>query len=120
MILLIEDRPASRKALAELLRNFGYEVLEAENGTQAFALLKREPIKLIITDFVLPDVDGMKLIQLVKLRSPTMPIVLISGYMSQQTGDAFADTLGPRTRYFTKPVEPSILDAVIQSLLAAA
>jgi CheY-like chemotaxis protein len=54
--------------------------------------------------------DGLKLMRLVRVQWPTMPFVLLSGYMSQQTGEAFAGMFGDRARYFTKPVEPSILE----------
>jgi CheY-like chemotaxis protein len=48
MILLVEDRPVSRQALAELLRSFGHDVLEAENTEQALELLEN-PIALVIS-----------------------------------------------------------------------
>ena len=67
---MVEDRPVSRQALTELLRFFGYNVLQAEDGKQALELLDKSRVKLVITDFVLPDIDGLKLIVLIRERRP--------------------------------------------------
>jgi DNA-binding response OmpR family regulator len=117
MILLIEDRPASRHTLAELLRSSGHKVVEAGNGERGLSLLSKNPITLVITDFVLPDFDGFKLITLIRKRHPAMPIVLISGFLSQETGDAILKIAGTRVRYLVKPVDPPVLEAVIKTLL---
>ncbi len=118
MILLVEDRPVSRRSLAELLRSFGHDVLEAENTEQALELLEN-PVALVITDFVLADAeaDGLKLIGLIRERRPSMPIILLSGYLAQETGEGLVMMAGLRMKYFTKPVDPLLLEATIQNLL---
>ena len=62
MILLIEDDAASRYAFARLLRGQGYEVIEARDGTEAVAFLDGLPIELVITDMVLPKLNGLHLV----------------------------------------------------------
>jgi CheY-like chemotaxis protein len=72
-------------------------------------------------DLVLPDTSGLRLIGFIRKQWPTMPIVLMSGYMSQEAGEALSVAMfGERTQYVTKPVEPSRLEVTIQHLLDAA
>jgi CheY-like chemotaxis protein len=82
MLLLIEDEAITRTAMAESLRNSGEVVLEPANGEEALALLQDNPVKLVVMDFVLPGVDGLKLMDLIHQRRPKLPIILISGYLS--------------------------------------
>jgi len=119
MVLLIEDEAITRAATAEALRNAGQEVLEAGNAEQALVLLADNPaIRLVIMDFVLPGMDGLKLMDLIHHRRPKLPIILVSGYLSQQAGDAII-TASPRAKYFAKPFRPAVLVKTVQDLLGA-
>src|SRR5262245_53011489 len=117
MILLIEDDAIIRMDLAESLRMAGQEVLEAANAEQALALLGDNPITLALVDLVLPGVDGLKLMDMIHQRHPGLPIILISGYLSQRAGDAIVGTSGVHTKYFAKPIMPSALVRTVQELL---
>jgi two-component system, NtrC family, response regulator AtoC len=117
MLLLIEDRPVSRHVLADLLRRSGHEVLEAGDAEQGLSLLNENPVTLVITDFVLPDIDGLKLINLIRERHPAMPVVIISGFLSRESGDTISNIAGKRVRYLLKPVDPTVLEATIKTLL---
>lgn len=117
MLLLIEDEAITRTAMAESLRSSGQEVLEAENGEEALALLKDNPVKVVVMDFVLPDVDGLKLMDLIHHRRPKLPIILISGYLSQRAGEAIVASTGKESAYLAKPVRPSALVRTVQELL---
>jgi len=85
-ILLVEDDAASRYAFARLLRGQGYEVIEAGDGNEAVAFLDGFGIDLVITDMVLPKINGLHLVSLIQARWPGIPIVLISGYLSERAG----------------------------------
>src|SRR5262245_3316334 len=117
MILLIEDDTITRTALAEVLRNSGHEVLEAEDGEQGLSLLDTHAVHLIITDLVLPRLDGLKVIGQSRRRRRSVPVILMSGYMSQPAGDAILATAGQKSKYLTKPVRPSTLISTVQHLL---
>ncbi len=84
-ILLVEDEDAIRLFSARALRNKGYTVLEARGGETAIEILKnlREPVDLIVTDIVMPDMDGPALVEWVRARDPGMRVICISGYAEE-------------------------------------
>ena len=90
-ILLVEDEDAVRVFSARALRNKGYQVLEAKNGEAAMQLLTTEGAKvdLLITDVVMPQMDGPTLARNVRRMRPDMKVVFISGYAE----DRFKDEL---------------------------
>jgi two-component system, cell cycle sensor histidine kinase and response regulator CckA len=106
MLLLVEDDAISRTSFAELLRREGHKVIEASDGAEAIRLLELWPINLVITDLVLPNVNGMSLIKRIHARWRNMPVILISGYLSQRAGE---NILSNNATFFGKPVRPSAL-----------
>jgi two-component system, cell cycle sensor histidine kinase and response regulator CckA len=90
-ILLVEDEDAVRLFGARALRNKGYEVLEARSGEEALEVISGHPrsIDLLITDVVMPRMDGPALIRAVRERWPMMKVIYISGYAE----DAFRKRL---------------------------
>ena len=103
MILLVEDDAPSRYAFARLLRGEGYEVIEAGDGNEAVAFLDGLAIDLVITDMVLPKINGLHLVSLIHARRPGIPIVLMSGYLSARAGKIILDGSAD---FFQKPVRP--------------
>jgi two-component system, cell cycle sensor histidine kinase and response regulator CckA len=102
-ILLVEDEDAVRLFGARALRNKGYEVIEAKNGEEAFEILKTDAdsIDLLITDVVMPGIDGPTLIRQVRIDHPSMKVIFISGY----TEDTFRKNLdeGEVVHFLPKP-----------------
>jgi len=119
MILIVEDEANVRTVLADVLRPLARAVLEAENGEKALALLEAHPVRLVVIDFVLPDVDGLSLINRLREERPQIPIILISGYLSQPAGDDMLAKTGARLKYLAKPFRPAELTATVQNLLDA-
>ena len=91
-ILLVEDEDPVRLFSARALRNKGYTVLEAKSGEAALQIIRAEaqPIHLIVTDVVMPRMDGPTLIKTVRETRPDMKVVFISGY----TEDTFRKRIG--------------------------
>ena len=114
MLLLVEDDAISRTSFAELLRREGHEVIEASDGAEVIRLLELWPINLVITDLVLPNVNGMTLIRRIHERWPKMPVILISGYLSQRAGQ---NILSRDATFLEKPVRPSALAIAVKHLL---
>jgi len=80
-ILLVEDEPALREILSELLQTRGYRVLEAGSGEEALAEIARNPqIDLLITDFVLPDTRGSRLYESIRAVVGDIKTIYMSGY----------------------------------------
>jgi DNA-binding NtrC family response regulator len=113
MILLIEDDVISRASFAETLRGWGYEVLEAEDGFTALRLVaeRRTTIDLVISDMVLPGMNGLNLIENIELMLPKVPIIMVSAYLSRASGEAI---LGREVDFLEKPVRTSALVAAVQ------
>ncbi|HEV8723452.1 MAG TPA: response regulator [Candidatus Binatia bacterium] len=114
MILLVEDDSASRYALARILRNKGYEVIEATDGNEAFALFEKSHFDLVITDLKMPNQTGLVLIARIRVKWPNMPILLMSGFLSEAAGKLVAEGLA---KFIHKPIEPEDLVATVQRLL---
>jgi signal transduction histidine kinase len=80
-IVLVDDDNAVREVTAALLRNFGYDVLEAGSGGAALELLDRNAsVDLIIIDFAMPGMSGAELARTIQARRPALPILFVSGF----------------------------------------
>jgi two-component system cell cycle sensor histidine kinase/response regulator CckA len=81
-VLLVEDEDAVRKFGARALRNKGYKVIEAESGEEALKVIRRaeERIDLLITDVVMPGLDGPGLVREVREMRSDIKVIFISGY----------------------------------------
>jgi CheY-like chemotaxis protein len=114
-ILLVEDESITRASMADLLRSEGYEVAEAGDGAQGVELFETRHFDLVITDFVMPRLDGFKLIGRVHSVSPSTPVILISAYLSKDFGKTI---LQETAEFVRKPIEPAVLVAKVKDLLA--
>jgi two-component system cell cycle sensor histidine kinase/response regulator CckA len=90
-VLLVEDEDPVRLFSARALRNKGYKVIEAKSGEAALEVITSgsEKVELLITDVVMPKMDGPNLVKLVRELHPDMKVIFISGY----TEDAFRKRL---------------------------
>ena len=80
-ILVVDDEELVRRGTAEMLRDLGHQVVEAEGGAEALVTLAAQPdIELVVTDYKMPRMDGAELARRIRTGRPDMPILLISGY----------------------------------------
>ena len=88
-ILLVDDEELVRMATAEMLSDLGYTVVEANSAAEALRLLRsRERPDLLITDYLMPGMNGAELIELAKPLAPAMKLMLITGYSNVAEGPA--------------------------------
>jgi len=117
-ILLVEDDDPVRMFGARALRNKGYKVLEAKSGEAALDLIRKgaEAIDLLITDVVMPHMDGPGLVREVREVHPDMKVIFISGY----TEDAFRQRLDNESsiEFLPKPFSLKDLAAKVRDVLA--
>jgi CheY-like chemotaxis protein len=116
LLLVVEDKAALREALVESLTMCQYVVLEAANGEEALAHLteKGEAIKLIISDVIMPKMGGMALLQAVRQRGWTMPLILMSGHpLDEELPNLWAQGV---PLILTKPVSSFQLAQVVASI----
>lgn len=83
-ILLAEDDDSMRTYLARALEKVGYRVVAVEHGLAALPLLESEPFDLLLTDIVMPGVDGIALALKATKDRPAMPVVLMTGFAEEQ------------------------------------
>jgi CheY-like chemotaxis protein len=111
-LLLCDDSPVERMALAHLLRREGYEVDEAGDGESALHHLKHRPIDLILLDLNMPELDGFGVLGYLQKHRPGLPVVLLSGMPLDQIQHKMHRL--PKTELpplFIKPVD---LDQLLQ------
>jgi PAS domain S-box-containing protein len=118
-ILVADDETPVRKLVARLLSAAGYRVIEAVDGQEAIELLRRHPggVRLLLTDVVMPRLDGQRLARLVHEEFPELPVVLMSGH--PETANLRPEELNGSMRYVRKPFNADQLLGVIQKTLSA-
>lgn len=116
-VLLVEDDHRVREFTVQGLRTFGYEVVAAENGPRALDLLANGKLMpaILVTDVVMPEMNGRELAEAVQLQRPGLPVLFISGY----TDDIVAQhgILRDGVALLEKPFSTSALALKIRSLL---
>jgi len=97
-VLIVEDEDEVRELASRALADHGYVVLTAGDGPEALELLKRHegPLDLLVTDIVMPRMDGRKLAQRVRLAHPSAKILFISGYAGDALDEDLDDQLAMR------------------------
>lgn len=78
-VLVIDDEPLIRTMLREMLEEAGYQVAEAGDGIRGLAALKREKIAIVITDILMPNMEGLETIREIRKDYPEIGIVAMSG-----------------------------------------
>lgn len=99
-ILLAEDEEAMRTYLARALENAGYEVVAVDRGTEAVPLLEREHFDLLLSDIVMPEMDGIELAQRCGEISPGTKVMFITGFAAVTLK---ANREAPQARVLSKP-----------------
>lgn len=90
-VLVVDNHPAILRSIALLLEKEGHQVLTAENGLLALDILKKEAPDIIITDLIMPNIDGAALCQVIRSmpQFKEVPIVILSAIAAEQKISAF-------------------------------
>lgn len=116
-ILIVDDNPSVLKLLNISLSKAGYEIVEAENGEEAFATANKELPDLIISDIMMPQMDGLELCWMIRENSkvPVVPFIFLTSFDDPET-----EVKGFRAgadKYLNKPIErKDLLDRVSELL----
>ena len=117
-ILLVEDEEPVRRAVGRLLRSRGYAVLEVDGAADALRVLERhgDAVHLVLTDLVMPDMDGRTLAERMRVSRPDIRIVFMSGYTDHPALKGAA--LAPTEALLQKPFTPDEMVAAVRRALA--
>jgi CheY-like chemotaxis protein len=126
-ILVIDDEPAVRRMLREMLEEVGHEVVTAPEGDAALARFRQSPFDLVITDIFMPGREGISTIAELRREHPDLPILALSGGGRPRPLDLASrmDYLEVArrhgaTRVLRKPVDWEELALTVKELLASA
>lgn len=111
-ILVVEDQPAVGKLIYDVLTHNGYDVVQTSDPTEAVTL--SESCDLLITDAVMPVIQGARLAQTVVAARPGIRVILMSGYADARTGRERRDF---PVRFLAKPFSPSVLIKAVHETL---
>jgi len=81
VILLVDDEEGYRELIARVLTKAGYEVLQAGDGIEALSLLENSKVDLVISDILMPALNGYALVARLRAKWPTMPVILTTGFL---------------------------------------
>ncbi len=117
-ILLAEDDNDMRRFLAKALQNAGYAVVSFDNGLSAYNRLREEPFELLLTDIVMPEMDGIELARRATELDPEIKVMFITGFAAVALNP---DNHAPRqAKILSKPFHLKDLVNEVNRLLTAA
>ncbi len=111
-VLVVDDEPSEREGLARMVGQWGYDVETASSGEEALELIEAHHPAVVVTDLVLPEMDGLTLLQ--KLRETGRPpvVLLVTGHATVES--AVAAMRHGAFDYLTKPVDPTRLQVLLE------
>jgi two-component system, cell cycle response regulator CpdR len=116
-ILLAEDDNDMRRFLAKALQNAGYDVVSFDNGLSAYERIREEPFNLLLTDIVMPEMDGIELARRATELDPDLKVMFITGFAAVALNP---DSNAPKdAKVLSKPFHLKDLVNEVEKLIAA-
>ena len=115
-VLVIDDDPSVREVVRYLFQDFGYECETAANGPRGLARFDEGGWTLVLTDLGMPEMSGWEVVEAIRRRSPTMPIVLITGLIGPEVMRRSGELGLP---VVPKPFRSEVLRAAVATALQA-
>ena len=110
-VMIIDDEPSILSLFGRVLRSAGFAVQEVRDGRNVAAALTRHRFDVVVTDLMMPSMDGIEILKIVRSAHPDVPVILMTGQATVATA-AKAVEFGA-LRYLTKPISPNDLVKVI-------
>lgn len=117
-ILVVEDDSNSRKLMCTVLKNNGFDTLQAEDGVTALAVMENNHVDLVVLDLMMPYMDGYELTRQLRMAWEKLPILMVTA--KQEPSDKRQGFLVGTDDYMTKPVDEQEMVLRIKALLRRA
>jgi two-component system NtrC family response regulator len=114
-ILIVDDDELDRLMLSEVLHQAGHEPLFAPNGQAALKIWRKSNVDLVVTDIIMPELNGLELLQTMLREDPQVRVIAISGITAKKLNQA---ARAGALAILTKPVDPGELVQEIENALA--
>ena len=114
-ILVVEDEEILNSIYSSELREEGFDTVPALNGRTALGILEKDKVDLMILDIKLPDMNGLQVLEELRKKNTSMPVIICSAYDPLNTGFFGKEYAG--TEYMVKPVKLNLLKEKIRSLI---
>ena len=115
LILIVEDDPTVGGSLQHLFKKKGYEILLASNGKEALPLFRKGNVDLVITDVVMPKMDGLELLEAIKSLRPETEVIVIS---AQGTIEKAVQAMKSGAfDFIEKPINPRVISLLVERAL---
>ena len=111
-ILIVDDDPDITLVLQDLLEHAGYRIHVAGTGAEALAKVKAEPVSAVLLDLMLPDMDGLSVLTLVKELDPVLPVIMLTAFV--EVAKKHASLTEGAFGYLTKPYDGEEVKALIK------
>ena len=111
VVLVIDDEDLVRDVVARMIEDLGYGALTAADGASGLALIEANPIDAVLVDMTMPRMSGRDVIEQLRARRPSLPIILCSGFDRDGHGPVHADA------YLPKPFRIDVLERTLAKLL---
>jgi DNA-binding NtrC family response regulator len=102
-LLAVDDDGAIRELLKEFFQGLGYEIALAANGSEALSIIRQQDFDCIISDHVMPDMNGLELLERLREQNKKIPFLMITGYPAIET--AVEVMKRGAYDYITKPLQ---------------
>ena len=114
-VLIVDDEPFARQTLSEWLRRMNFRVIEADGGRQAMERIRKDEPDIIVSDMVMPGMDGLQLLEESKTVMADVPFLMVTGYPSHSA--AVKAIKHGASDYLAKPFTPEELTRRVKRAL---
>jgi PAS domain S-box-containing protein len=121
-VLVVEDEEGVREVVGRMLERLGFQVITATDGVDALRVLGEhaDGVAAVLLDLSMPRMGGPETVQLLRERSPGLPVVLMSGYTEQDMASKILNGAGGAVGFLQKPFLPEDLSSVLRQLSESA
>ena len=116
IVLLIEDSAFQRKIISSIVKDFGYDVITADNGLEGIERILNDKPAIILSDLLMPEYDGTWVLEQLKAKGIKIPVIIVTSDVQTSTKD-HCMTLGA-FGYLNKPIQKDLLKYEIGKALA--